>query len=48
MQQAFVTPAREGLAIMAAIKATLGALRAGADWRRRTSRSEEEDPLFIG
>lgn len=48
VQQAFVTPARESLAIMAAIKATLGALRAGADWRRRTSRSEEEDPLFIG
>lgn len=48
VQQAIVTPAREGMAIMAAIKATLGALREGADWRRRTSRSEEEDPLFIG
>jgi predicted PurR-regulated permease PerM len=48
VQQAIVTPAREGLAIMAAVKATLGALRAGADWRRRPSRSEEEDPLFIG
>ena len=48
VQQAIVTPAREGLAIMAAVKATLGALRAGADWRRRTTRSEEEDSLFIG
>jgi hypothetical protein len=50
VQQALVTPAREGIAIIAAIKATLGALRASADWRRRTSRSrsEEEDPLFIG
>jgi chromosome segregation ATPase len=48
VQQAIITPAREGLAIMAAVKATLGALRAGADWRRRNSRSEEEDPLFIG
>ena len=48
VQQSIITPAREGMAIMAAIKATLGALRAGADWRRRTSRSEEEDPLFIG
>ena len=48
VQQAFVTPARESLAVMAAIKATIGALRMGADWRRRTSRSEEEDPLFIG
>jgi chromosome segregation ATPase len=48
VQQAIIAPAREGLAIMAAVKATLGALRNGADWRRRTSRSEEEDPLFIG
>ena len=48
VQQAIVTPAREGIAIVAAIRATLGALRAGADWRRRTSRAEEEDPLFIG
>jgi hypothetical protein len=48
VQQAIVTPAREGLAIMAALKAAVGAIRAGADWRRRSSRSEEEDPLFIG
>ena len=47
MQQAIITPAREGMAIVAAIKAALGALRAGAT-RRRTSRPEEEDPLFIG
>ena len=48
VQQAIVTPAREGLAIIAAVRATLGALRAGADWRRRATRSEEEDSLFIG
>jgi hypothetical protein len=48
VQQAIVTPAREGLAILAAVKAVVSTLRAGADWRRRTSRSEEEDPLFIG
>ena len=48
VQQAILTPAREGLAIIAALKAGLIALRAGADWRRRASRSEEEDPLFIG
>ena len=48
VQQAIVTPAREGLAIIAAVKATLGAIRAGADWRRRTTPSEEEDSLFIG
>ena len=48
VQQAIVTPAREGLAIVAAVTAGLRVLRAGHDWRRRTSRSEEEDPLFIG
>lgn len=48
VQQAIVTPAREGLAIVAAIKAAAHVLRAGGDWRRRHSRSEEEDPLFIG
>jgi hypothetical protein len=37
VQQAIITPAREGLAIMAAVRATLGAIRAGADWRRRTT-----------
>jgi hypothetical protein len=30
------------------VKAALATFRAGADWRRRTTRSEEEDPLFIG
>ena len=49
VQDAIVTPAREGLAIVAAIRASLGALRTlrEADpGSRRTS--EEEDPLFIG
>jgi hypothetical protein len=48
VQQAIVAPAREGLAVVAALKAGLSVLRAGHDWRRRASRSEEEDPLFIG
>lgn len=48
VQNAIVTPAREGLAIFAALRAGLSVLRASQDWRRRTSRSEEEDPLFIG
>jgi uncharacterized protein YoxC len=48
VQQAIVTPAKEGIAIVAALRAGLTAFRAGRDWRRRTSRSEEEDPLFIG
>lgn len=48
LQQAIVTPAREGLAIVAALRAGLGALRG---WRGMTAtrRSvDEEDPLFIG
>lgn len=49
VQQAIVTPAREGIAIVSGIKAALGALRSGADFRGRTGRhAEEEDPLFIG
>lgn len=48
VQQAIVAPAREGLAIMAALRAGIRALRGVGDWRRRASRSEEEDPLFIG
>ena len=48
VQQAVVTPAREGIAIFAALRAALAVLRAGSDPRRRASRSEEEDPLFIG
>ena len=47
VQQAIVTPAREGMAIVAALKAGLGALR-GRDLRPRHQRHEEEDPLFIG
>lgn len=48
VQEAVITPAREGMAIMAAVRAGLAVLRGASDWRRRTSRSEEEDPLFIG
>ena len=48
VQQAILTPARQSFAIVAALRAGLSVLRAGADWRRRVSRSEEEDPLFIG
>lgn len=49
VQQAIITPAREGLAVMAALKATLGALRGVRDVRPRHGRhAEEEDPLFIG
>lgn len=47
VQQAIITPAREGMALVAALKAGLGALRAFRD-RPRSSHADEEDPLFIG
>jgi hypothetical protein len=46
IQDAIVTPAREGLALFAGIRAGLAALRTLRD--RRGSRAEEEDALFIG
>jgi hypothetical protein len=49
VQDAIVTPAREGLAIVAAVKAALGALRGMRSLGPRHARTaEEEDPLFIG
>lgn len=49
VQQAVVTPAREGIAIVAAIRAALGAFRGFDDFRGRTGRpSDEDDALFIG
>jgi hypothetical protein len=49
VQEAIITPAREGMALAAAVKATLGALGKGRDIRPRHRRhAEEEDPLFIG
>ena len=49
IQEAIITPAREGLAIVAAVKAGLSALRGLRDMRPRNGRhAEEEDPLFIG
>jgi type IV secretory pathway VirB2 component (pilin) len=48
VQQAIVAPAREGLAVLAAVRAGLAAIRGLGDLRRSSSRSEEEDPLFIG
>jgi hypothetical protein len=48
VQQAIVTPAREGLALVAAVKATMGALRAAGERPRHGRHAEEEDPLFIG
>jgi hypothetical protein len=49
LQEAIITPAREGLAIVAAVRAAVGALRGlrGPDPHSHRT-SEEEDPLFIG
>jgi hypothetical protein len=50
LQEAIITPAREGMAIVAAIRAAFGAL--GGGWRdlrpRHRRPADEEDPLFIG
>jgi type IV secretory pathway VirB2 component (pilin) len=48
VQEAVVTPAREGMAILAAVKAGLAALRGMRDLRRRAGGVEDEDALFIG
>jgi len=49
LQEAIVAPAREGLAVVAAIRATLGALRGFRDLRPGHGRhADDEDPLFIG
>lgn len=49
LQQAIITPAREGLAMVAAVKAGLAALRGLREPHPRNGRhAEEEDPLFIG
>jgi len=47
VQQAIITPAREGMALVAALKAGLGALRAFRE-RPRHGHADEEVPLFIG
>ena len=48
VQQAIVRPAREGMAMVAALKAGLGALRTVRDGRGRPAGVEDEDALFIG
>ena len=49
VQQAIVTPAREGLAIVAGLKAAFGVFRGLGDLRGRPGRhGEDDDALFIG
>jgi hypothetical protein len=49
VQKAIVTPAREGLAIFAAIRTGLGALKGMSGFPARHGRhADDDDPLFIG
>ena len=48
VQQAIITPAREGMALIAGLKAALGALQTMRERTRHGRGAEEEDPLFIG
>jgi len=48
IQTAIITPAREGIALVAAVKAGLSALRTLRPFRSRTGVVEDEDALFIG
>jgi hypothetical protein len=48
VQQAIITPAREGMAIIAALKAGLAALQGFRERPRHPRTADEEDPLFIG
>ena len=48
IQQAIITPAREGMALFAALKAGLGALKGMRDMRGRAGAVDDEDALFIG
>jgi len=49
IQQAIITPAREGMALVAGLKAAFGVLRGMRDLRGRPgSAVDDEDALFIG
>jgi hypothetical protein len=48
VQQAIITPAREGMAVVAALKAGLAALQGFRERPRHSRTADEEDPLFIG
>jgi hypothetical protein len=48
IQQAILTPAREGMALFAALKAGFMALKGFRDLRGRPGSVDDEDALFIG
>ncbi len=50
VQGAVVGPIREGLAVVAALRGVIGAIRSfrGSSASRAASKFDDEDPLFIG
>jgi hypothetical protein len=48
VQRAIILPAREGMAIVAGLKAGLAAIRGFREMRERRRHAEEEESLFIG
>lgn len=48
VQHVIITPAREGMAVVAGLKAGLAAIRGFRELRGRHRQAEEEDSLFIG
>ena len=50
VQGAVVGPIREGLAVIAAVRGVIGAIRSlrGSDRSSGASKFDDEDPLFIG
>jgi hypothetical protein len=48
IQQAIITPAREGMALVAGLKAAFAALRGLRDLRSRAGGVDDDDALFIG
>jgi hypothetical protein len=48
VQQAIIMPAREGMALVAGLKASLAAIRGFREMRDRHRQADEEESLFIG
>jgi hypothetical protein len=48
VQNAVVAPAREGMALAAALRAAVGSIKTGARRRPKGAAGEDDDALFIG
>lgn len=48
VQNAVVAPAREGMALAAALRAAVGSIKTGARRRPKAAGAEDDDALFIG